>query len=101
MSRLGKYRANTIVVGDCLEVMSELPDGCIDLIVTDPPWAVSREVVIHRRKDSLRFPGSDISLDFGVWDHFDSERDYWRFIKAWLGEQARVLKDSGALSNVL
>ena len=28
--------------GDCLEVMKELSDGSIDLIVTDPPYNVSR-----------------------------------------------------------
>ncbi|MFA4945166.1 MAG: site-specific DNA-methyltransferase [Lentisphaeria bacterium] len=24
--------------GDCLEVMREMPDGCVDAVVTDPPW---------------------------------------------------------------
>ena len=24
--------------GDCLEVMKDIPDGSIDLIVTDPPY---------------------------------------------------------------
>ncbi len=28
----------TLVLGDCLERMAELPDGCIDLVVTDPPY---------------------------------------------------------------
>ena len=28
----------TIYNGDCLELMRELPDGCIDLIVTDPAY---------------------------------------------------------------
>jgi site-specific DNA-methyltransferase (adenine-specific) len=25
-------------LGDCLEVMKALPDGCVDAVVTDPPW---------------------------------------------------------------
>lgn len=32
---------NTIYNEDCLEGMKSLPDGCIDLIVTDPPYEVS------------------------------------------------------------
>ncbi len=29
---------NQIIEGDCLEVMQEMPDDCIDSIVTDPPY---------------------------------------------------------------
>ena len=32
---------NTIYLGDCLEVLSELPEESIDLIVTDPPYGIS------------------------------------------------------------
>lgn len=35
---LGPYSENTIVVGDCLEVMGRMPDGCCDLIFADPPY---------------------------------------------------------------
>jgi len=27
-------------LGDCLEVMKTLPDGCVDAVVTDPPYGV-------------------------------------------------------------
>ena len=27
--------------GDCLEVMKDMPDMCIDLIVTDPPYKLT------------------------------------------------------------
>ena len=29
---------NKIHLGDCLELMKELPDKCIDLVLTDPPY---------------------------------------------------------------
>jgi site-specific DNA-methyltransferase (adenine-specific) len=35
---LGKI-LNTIVLGDCLDVMQKLPDNSIDLIVCDPPYS--------------------------------------------------------------
>jgi DNA modification methylase len=28
----------TLHLGDCLEYMRSLPDGCVDAVVTDPPW---------------------------------------------------------------
>ena len=38
MSSLGPYQGNTIVVGDCLDVMSKLPENSINLIAVDPPY---------------------------------------------------------------
>lgn len=29
---------NTVICGDCLEVMKDWPDECVDAIVTDPPY---------------------------------------------------------------
>jgi len=29
---------NTIIQGDCLEVMKQMPDNCVDLVLTDPPY---------------------------------------------------------------
>lgn len=29
---------NKVICGDCLEVMKEIPDGAIDIIITDPVW---------------------------------------------------------------
>ena len=29
---------NSIVLGDCLEVMRSMPDKCVDLVLTDPPY---------------------------------------------------------------
>ena len=29
---------NTIIQGDCLEVMKSKPDNCVDLVLTDPPY---------------------------------------------------------------
>lgn len=34
---------NTIIHGDCLEVMKTWPDKCIDLILTDPPYGIGAD----------------------------------------------------------
>jgi site-specific DNA-methyltransferase (adenine-specific) len=31
---------NKIICGDCLEVMKKLPDKCVDLVLTDPPYGI-------------------------------------------------------------
>jgi len=38
LSRLSPFEENTIVVGDCLDIMAQMPDGCVDLVVTSPPY---------------------------------------------------------------
>lgn len=32
---------NKIIQGDCLEVMKQMPDKCVDLVVTDPPYGIN------------------------------------------------------------
>lgn len=31
---------NKIILGDCLDVMREMPDKCVDLVLTDPPYGI-------------------------------------------------------------
>lgn len=35
---LGPYLANCVVAGDCLDLLAALPDACIDVAVTSPPY---------------------------------------------------------------
>lgn len=38
MSQLGRFELNRIYTGDCHKLATEIPDGSVDLIMTDPPW---------------------------------------------------------------
>ena len=38
MSKDIKTDNYTLLFGDCLERMKEIPDGSVDLILTDPPY---------------------------------------------------------------
>src|SRR3990167_4707343 len=31
---------NKVILGDCLEVMKGMPDKCVDLVLTDPPYGI-------------------------------------------------------------
>lgn len=37
----------TLLCGDCLELMRDLPDGSVDAVVTDPPYGVGFQYTMH------------------------------------------------------
>jgi len=47
---LGMLKDNEIYLGDCLELMRDIPDKSIDCVITDPPYGIKRF-----EKGSLRF----------------------------------------------
>ena len=81
----------TIIQGDCLEVLAGLPAGSVDLVFADPPYNLQLGGELHR-PDNSRVDAVD-----DAWDRFDSFESYDRFTRAWLGECRRVLKDDGAI----
>ena len=82
---------NEIVLGDALEVLPTLEDESIDLVLTDPPYFISNEVGISRSSQG-KYKGNDITHDFGEWDNFGTNENFYDFTKTWVDECARVLK---------
>ena len=39
---------NTVINGDCIEVMKEMPESFVDLVVTSPPYGVGIDYEIGR-----------------------------------------------------
>jgi DNA modification methylase len=86
--------------GDSLKILPTLPNESIDLVLTDPPFMISREMKITRSRNPLKhykFKGKDIELYFGKWDVFENEEKYWEFTYNWLNEVWRVLRKGGHL----
>lgn len=82
-----------LIHGNCLEILPTLPAESVDLIVTDPPYNVSRSKDIDRgswEKLSTRRKAK-LTRDFGDWDKFTPE-NFEAFTLAWLAEAARVMK---------
>ena len=68
----------SIMHGDCLELMKDIPDNSIDLILTDPPYGIDFQS--NYRKSKFGKIKNDCSVN-----------------SAWLDEAKRVLKDTGAI----
>ena len=69
---------NQVINGDCVKVMSQMPEGSIDLIVTSPPYGVN--IAYDTHDDDMFF-----------WE-------YKAFSRQWLEEAFRVLKDDGRIA---
>lgn len=56
---------NKVICGDCLEVLKELPDKCVDLVLTDPPYGIKRD-----KQTMGRGGGIAKHIDYGAynWD---------------------------------
>ena len=82
---------NTIIDGDCIDVMNSLPEGSVDLIFADPPYNLQLKGDLHR-PDNSRVDAVD-----DAWDQFSSFAAYDTFTKAWLKAARRLLKPHGAI----
>ena len=67
-----------IINGDCIKVMKTLSDGCIDLVVTSPPYNCGIKYDTHI---------DDLPMD-----------KYWGWTREWLTETYRLIKDDGRVS---
>ncbi len=69
--------ANSIYVGDALEFLSSLSNGCADLIIADPPYSLDKD------------------REFGDGAFFASRDQWLDWCKRWLKESKRILKSKG------
>ena len=104
-----------VVLGDCLEVMKDLPDDCVDAIVTDPPYGLEFMGKdwdkFGENANFLRAPGTEGSNNtygprFGVRQHANTKgvekvlhrsTAFQEFCFAWATECLRVAKPGAYL----
>ncbi|WOI53754.1 site-specific DNA-methyltransferase [Parvularcula sp. LCG005] len=82
---------DTIINGECIEAMRQLPDACVDLVFADPPYN------LQLGGDLTRPDQSAVDGVTDAWDQFESFAAYDAFCRDWLAEARRVLKPNGAL----
>ena len=82
---------NTILDGDCIDMMNSLPEESVDLIFADPPYNLQLKGDLHRPDNSKVDAVDD------HWDQFASFAAYDRFTQDWLTAARRLLKPNGAI----
>jgi len=68
---------NKVILGDCIEVMSSLPDSSVDLVFADPPF--------------------NIGIKYDNYDDKKNYDHYYSWSEEWIKETYRILKKSGSI----
>lgn len=101
---------NEVLCGDCLQVMRQMPDNCIDTIITDPPYGLGfmganwdtfsddyqqrmreREAKRRPRKDGRKATGFQEAAYAGGYD-YSRNPGYQEWCESWAREALRVAK---------
>ena len=69
---------NTVITGDSIKVMREMPESFVDLIVTSPKY--------------------NVGINYDSHDDRMAMEDYWEFTRQWLSKAFRLLKDDGRIA---
>ncbi len=79
-----------IFQGDCLEILPQIPEACVDLIFADPPYFLSNDgITCHA--------GRMVSVNKGAWDRSPGADKMHEFNTQWLAACQRVLKPNGSI----
>ena len=80
---------NKIYNQDCIDGMKTIPDGKMDLIVTDPPFAINfkaKEANYNRTSSRVLSGYNEITKE-----------NYYEFTLNWMSQCFRILKESGGM----
>ena len=86
-----KIVEDRILHGECVQVMSQLPEGSVDMVFADPPYNLQLGGELLR-PNNTRVDGVD-----DAWDRFGDFAVYDAFTRDWLAAARRVLKPDGTL----
>lgn len=96
-SNLSNFQVDYIANKDCIEGMKQLPDNCVDLIIADPPYNLSKSGDWKwDNSASLIGMGGNWNITNENWDDMTLD-DYLNFTRAWLAEAKRILKPTGSM----
>ena len=63
---------NKIINADCIDILKQLPDKCIDLVLTDPPY--------------------NVGIKYNTYNDNQSYEEYKQFSRNWFNECKRISK---------
>jgi site-specific DNA-methyltransferase (adenine-specific) len=85
-----KEHSIKLFCGDCLQLLPQFPQNCVDMIFADPPYFLSNGgITCHA--------GRMVSVNKGKWDVSHGTEENHKFNLAWLSECQRVLTKNGVI----
>jgi len=84
-------KTNSVLVGDCVQVMRSLPARSIDCIFADPPYNLQLGGELYRPNNTRVFGVED------RWDRFDDFEAYDRFTHDWVAAARHAMKDDASM----
>ncbi len=88
---LDNIHLDTILPGDCIEILGQLPENSVDLVFADPPYNLQLSQELWRPNRT------HVGAVEDDWDKFTSFEEYDHFTRLWLSACKRVLKETGTL----
>lgn len=89
---------NEIILGDSLDIMKRMPDECIDIVITSPPYNLKNSTG-NGMKDGRGSKWATADLRNG-YSHYNDNMPHNEYVK-WqrdnLTEMLRLIKDDGAI----
>ncbi|MEM3667936.1 MAG: site-specific DNA-methyltransferase [Candidatus Micrarchaeaceae archaeon] len=86
---LGKFQIDEIYCGDALKLIKDIPDETIDLVVTDPPFAIdfkAKRNNYHRTQERVLEGYNEVPKE-----------KYYEFTVNWMRECYRILIRTGSM----
>jgi site-specific DNA-methyltransferase (adenine-specific) len=87
--RLGPFHEDTLYEGDALTLLPQVPDGSVDLIVTDPPFAID----FKAQRLNYNRTGSNVLEGYRE----IPEAEYGEFSRCWIAKAERTLAPTGSM----
>lgn len=81
-------RMDSVVHGDCLDIVAAMPENSIDLIYLDPPFFTQKTQQLTTRDGTKTFSYNDL---------WSSHKEYAEFLFIRLTQLKRVLSETGSL----
>jgi site-specific DNA-methyltransferase (adenine-specific) len=86
---LGNFLIDQIYCGDALDLMKDIPSETIDLVITDPPFAIdfkAKRSNYNRTQERVLEGYNEIPKE-----------EYYAFTYKWMSEVKRILKETGSM----
>lgn len=75
--------------------LANIPDNFVDLVLTDPPYGIADSAKLTKTKGQIVSTQQAWGNNFQ--DSWESVEDYYKWLKPFIAEFVRVMKDSGSM----